>query len=262
MSLRDVVLCRFKSSPVRLRKSSGFTLVELLVVIGIIALLISILLPALQRARESANAIKCASNMRQIYQSLAMYAGENKNYLPVPPLIGEIGPQYYWYAYPMLDLAVIDYDNGALWPYLGPSDAARQAVFTCPSDLGGVRTGTMQMSAIYKRNFSYSFNAQMRQLDNATKLGTKITDIVRPAQKILIVEEEYGNDGCAFINVFNDDDVLAFRHIHRGNQGFADGHVEALRPTDMGFSDTGGSNSGSPNALFLHQKYCDLFMKL
>jgi prepilin-type N-terminal cleavage/methylation domain-containing protein len=63
-------------------RKAGFTLVELLVVIGIIALLISILLPALNAAKERANRIKCASNLRQIGQGLMLYANDNKGAYP------------------------------------------------------------------------------------------------------------------------------------------------------------------------------------
>jgi prepilin-type N-terminal cleavage/methylation domain-containing protein len=61
---------------------SGFTLVELLVVIAIIALLVAVLLPVLGRARAAGNAIKCASNLRNIAQALLMHAQEHKQTLP------------------------------------------------------------------------------------------------------------------------------------------------------------------------------------
>src|SRR5690349_12004758 len=61
---------------------AGFTLVELLVVIGIIALLVAILLPTLNKARKNAYAVQCQSNVRQIGQGLMMYANEYKGWYP------------------------------------------------------------------------------------------------------------------------------------------------------------------------------------
>src|SRR4051794_27219771 len=64
------------------RKNRAFTLVELLVVIGIIALLISVLLPTLGRARENARRVVCMSNLKQIATTFVMYANDNKGWLP------------------------------------------------------------------------------------------------------------------------------------------------------------------------------------
>lgn len=71
----------------------GFTLVELLVVIGIIAVLVSILLPSLNRARENARRVACASLLRQVGIATRAYAAENKDSLP--PMNGDLGSPFY-----------------------------------------------------------------------------------------------------------------------------------------------------------------------
>ena len=112
--------------------SKGFTLVELLVVIGIIALLISILLPALNRARNSANATACLAQQRQIAMGSLMYALEWKGKFPI-----QANTMNWWGMAPNNGLLLPTDDNvmTELLPYIG--DALKYGkpggIFRCPS---------------------------------------------------------------------------------------------------------------------------------
>jgi len=73
---------------VSLRKRGGFTLIELLVVIGIIAILAAMLLPALARAKQRADSVKCVSNLKQVGTAIQMYVDDNQEILPGPVWAG------------------------------------------------------------------------------------------------------------------------------------------------------------------------------
>jgi prepilin-type N-terminal cleavage/methylation domain-containing protein len=147
------------------RKSrGGFTLIEVLVVVAIVALLISILLPAMGAARERANSIRCMSNLKQIHQGLVLYAMDNDN--AMPPGQGMQGTDgallnvsititpgqsrvNYGYPAPIANPIWSDiYFVGKYAPnpaspptgfgragYSGYTNANRKTVFTCPNDI-------------------------------------------------------------------------------------------------------------------------------
>jgi prepilin-type N-terminal cleavage/methylation domain-containing protein len=115
--------------------TKGFTLVELLVVIGIIALLISILLPALSKARDQANAVACGSNMHQFYNIWQMYAADYRGYA-IPCVLQTANREDDYYS-PMIIGNELNKTKGGVGDTVGNNRAESvasiiKAVFTCP----------------------------------------------------------------------------------------------------------------------------------
>jgi prepilin-type N-terminal cleavage/methylation domain-containing protein/prepilin-type processing-associated H-X9-DG protein len=113
------------------KTARGFTLVELLVVIGIISLLISILLPALTKAREAANSVACLARLRQLDYAAMMYANAYKSYLPPLELASDLNNVHF-----IRPGALPSWSGGTVEPllneFLGPAANTTQR-YICPS---------------------------------------------------------------------------------------------------------------------------------
>lgn len=233
----------------RVRPRHGFTLVELLVVIGIIALLISILMPAMSRAREQGNGIKCLSNLRQAGMAFTMYLMNNKDHFPRPsPRAPSPQRAHDWLHWEKEGPNKRDINQSALAPYLGTP--VNEEALRCPSDDLAAHVPAVEAPAAGAYKFSYTMNGNFFKVVSSDYVErAKGSQVVNPTSKILLVDEENApdrpvNDGIWYVPPIGGSyDYLSVRHDarkqlpdknqeanmdRRGNAAFVDGHAEFI----------------------------------
>jgi prepilin-type processing-associated H-X9-DG protein/prepilin-type N-terminal cleavage/methylation domain-containing protein len=234
------------------RVVSAFTLIELLVVVAIIAILASLLLPAISRAKQSGKTAACKSNLRQIHYALSMYVGDQSVY-----------PRGWWDQWPPnqpinMETYVRKYWWGELWPYFSMKyppnppvgkltyENAFPPFFRCPAskaEIGGFHSQFgllwLDMGNRKPRNVPYGYNmAGVATRGDTWRLlatgavgglglgaGCRESAVLAPSDMFALgCSSLFGNAGC--INPGDPGMHPGEWHNGRANLAFCDGHVE------------------------------------
>lgn len=172
-----------------MRNNKGFTLVELLVVIAIIAVLMAILLPSLNKAKDQAKGVTCRNNLRQIGLAAMLYAEDYDNYVPRSAGRRQISPGKYYEGWILYFL-----------PYIGgksnqTKDYREIDVYDCPKYPDKEQT------------VDYVINSWKD--GNNEQIGfSKRSDFRQPGTKIFLADNEYGDEQGSWRPIIKDQSAL------------------------------------------------------
>ena len=199
----------------------SFTLIELLVVIAIIAILAAMLLPALNRARDKAHAVKCLNNIRQVNASIMSYANDYHGYRPA---LYDGNDKTYWGKRLVDNRYLPERQIGS----------SQRHILLCP------KTQTSDPSSVYNRSYGMMARAPYLKTMEVPQSSVyyQITQSAFPSEDILIGDSLRSTDQVQIYAVYKESSLstgeLHLRHGNRVNLGFYDGHAAALGFAEIG----------------------------
>ena len=247
-------LCTSSPHPARMRGRTGFTLVEVLIVLALITLLAALLYPAISRVRDEARCTACASNLRQMAAAALVYANEHGGQFPWA--YRRVAGYRSW-SWDFRIAASGEVQPGLLWE--GVSSGGANRVLQCPAYLNGASNAPGDPYTGYNYNTSYIGKAEGDS--GSRKTPARLSQLKEPGRTALFGDGQYEGGANKYMRAPVREKAFdgsgkstrlagtqGFRHRGKTNVAFCDGHVESLRKP---YTADGSPGNTAPGCGFL-----------